>query len=70
MLKELINFLRRNLFITLNKSFIGPHLEYADIIYDNSNNICHSVLPPPKIRGGFWFLKFGQRGGYEKIAQK
>ena len=26
-------------------------------------------LPPPKIRG-FLFLKFGQRGGHEKILQK
>ena len=31
----------------------------------------HSFLPP-KIRGegGFLFLKFRQRGGHEKIAQK
>ena len=32
-----------------------------------------SIVPPPsptKLGGCFLFLKFGQRGGQEKIAQK
>ena len=41
-------------------------------IYLIRNNLfgTHSFLSP-KIKGGvFLFLKFGQRGGYEKIFQK
>ena len=28
----------RHLFLTINKSFIGPHLDYGDIIHDQPNN--------------------------------
>ena len=36
-LKKLSGFLPRHSLITLDKSFIRPHLDYDDIIYDNLN---------------------------------
>ena len=38
-LKKLSGFLPRHSLITLYKSFIRPHLDYADIIYDQPNNL-------------------------------
>ena len=39
MLKKLCNYLPRHSLVTLYKAFIRPRLDYADIIYDESNNI-------------------------------
>ena len=39
MLKKLSNYLPRHSLVTLYKAFIRPHLDYADIIYDEPNNI-------------------------------
>ena len=38
-LKKLSGFLPRHSLITLYKSFIRPHLDYADIIYDQPYNL-------------------------------
>ena len=38
-LKKLSGFLPRHSLITCYKSFIRPHLDYADIIYDQPNNL-------------------------------
>ena len=44
-LKKLSGFLPRNSLITLYKSLIRPHLDYADIIYDQPNNLtlCNKI---------------------------
>ena len=39
MLKKLSNYLPRHSLVTLYKTFIRPHLDYADIVYDKPNNI-------------------------------
>ena len=38
-MKKLSGFLPRHSLISLYKSFIRPHLDYADIIYDQPNNL-------------------------------
>ena len=45
MLKKLSNYIPRPSFLSLQKAFIRPHLNYADIIYDkpNSMNICSKI---------------------------
>ena len=44
-LKKLSGFLPRHSLINLYKSFIRPHLDYADIIYDQPNNLnlCNKI---------------------------
>ena len=44
-LKKLSGFLPRHSLITLDKSFIRPHLDYDDVIYDESNNLnlCNKI---------------------------
>ena len=44
-LKKLSGFLRSHSGITLYKSFIRPHLDYVDIIYDQPNNLnlCNKI---------------------------
>ena len=44
-LKKLRWFLPRHSLVTLYKSFIRPHLVYADIIYDHPNNLnmCNKI---------------------------
>ena len=44
-LKKLRGFLPRHSLITLYKIFIRPHLDYADIIYDQPNNLnlCNKI---------------------------
>ena len=44
-LKKLSGFLPRHSLITLYKSFIGPQLDYVDIIYDQLNNLnlCNKI---------------------------
>ena len=44
-LKKLSGFLPRHSLITLYKSLIRPHLDYADIIYDQLNNLnlCNKI---------------------------
>ena len=37
-IKRLSNTLPRNSLLTIYKSFIRPHLDYCDIIYDQPNN--------------------------------
>ena len=39
MLKKLNGYLQIESLVTLYKSFKRPHLDYADVIYDNANNI-------------------------------
>ena len=45
MLKKLSNYLPRHSLVTLYKAFIRPNLDYADIIYDEPNNmnICNKI---------------------------
>ena len=38
LLRKLQNFLPRKSLLTMYKSFIRPHLDYGDIIYDQSYN--------------------------------
>ena len=38
LLRKLQNFLSRKSLLTMHKSFIRPHLDYGDIIYDQSYN--------------------------------
>ena len=44
-LKKLSGFLPHHSLITLYKSLMGPHLDYADIIYDQPNNLnlCNKI---------------------------
>ena len=44
-LKKLSGFLPRHSLITLYKSFIRPHLDYTDIIYDQTKNLslCNKI---------------------------
>ena len=37
-IKRLRNYLPRNSLLTIYKSFIRPHLDYGDVIYDQPNN--------------------------------
>ena len=37
-IKKLNNILHGKALITLYKSFVRPHLEYGDIVYDHPNN--------------------------------
>ena len=37
-IKRLSNLLPRNSFLTINKSFTRPRLDYYDIVYDQANN--------------------------------
>ena len=37
-IKKLNNILLRKALLTLYKSFVRPHLDYGDIIYDHPNN--------------------------------
>ena len=37
-IKRLLNTLPRKSLLTIYKSFIRPHLDYCDIIYDQPNN--------------------------------
>ena len=41
-INKLRKFLPRNSLVTLFKSFVRPHLDYGDIIYDNSGNATFS----------------------------
>ena len=45
LLKILSNYLPRHSLVTLYKAFIRPHLDYANINYDNPNNmnICNKT---------------------------
>ena len=38
MIRKLSHVLPRHYLITIYKSFVKPHLEYCDIIYNQSNN--------------------------------
>ena len=38
LLRKLQNLLPRKSLITVHKSFIRPHIDYGDIIYDQANN--------------------------------
>ena len=40
LLRKLQKILPRPLLITIYKSFIRPHLDYGDIIYDQVYNVC------------------------------
>ena len=37
-IKKLYNILPRNVLLTIYKSFVRPHLDYGDIVYDQPNN--------------------------------
>ena len=37
-LRKLFNVIPRNSLVTIFKSFIRPHLDYCDIIYDKPSN--------------------------------
>ena len=37
-IKKLYNILQRNTLLTIHKSFVRPHLDYGDIVYDRSTN--------------------------------
>ena len=37
-IKKLSNVLPRKSLITIYKSFVGPHIDYGDFIYDQPNN--------------------------------
>ena len=39
MLREFQKFLPRRPLITINKSFINPHVDYGNIIYDKAYNV-------------------------------
>ena len=45
MLKKLSNYFPRHSLVTIYKALKRPHLDYADIIYDKSNNmnICNRI---------------------------
>ena len=44
-IKKLSNVLPRKSLITIYKSFVRPHLDYGDLIYDQPNNesFCHQI---------------------------
>ena len=44
-IKKLYNILPRNVLLTIYKSFVRPHLDYGDIVYDQLNNqsFCNKV---------------------------
>ena len=54
-IKRLSHILPRKALITIHKSFIRPHLDYRDVIYDQQNNEsfctklskCSAMLPLP-----------------------
>ena len=37
-IKKLYNILLRNALLTIYKSFVRPHLDYGDVVYDQRNN--------------------------------
>ena len=37
-IKNFYNILPRNTLLTIYKSFVRPHLDYSDIVYDQPNN--------------------------------
>ena len=37
-IERLYNILPRDSFLTIYKSFVRPHLDYSDIVYDQPNN--------------------------------
>ena len=37
-IKKLYNILSRNVLLTIYKSFVRPHLDYGDIVYDQPSN--------------------------------
>ena len=41
-LKKLYHYIPRNSLVAFYKSFIRPHLDYADVIFDKSNNATFS----------------------------
>ena len=41
-IKKLCNFVPRKPLITIYRSFVGPHLDYGDIMYDESCNVFFS----------------------------
>ena len=47
LLRELQNILPRSALLTIYKSFVRPHLDYGDIIYDQAYNTSfHQKLEP------------------------
>ena len=48
-IKKLSNVLPRKSLITIYKSFVRPHLDYSDLIYDQPNNeiFCQQVKSVP-----------------------
>ena len=40
-LRKLYNYMPRELLVTIYKSFIRPHLHYADVIFDKPSNACN-----------------------------
>ena len=45
-IKKLSNILPRKSLITIYKSFVRPHLDYGDLIYDQPNNevLCQQIM--------------------------
>ena len=58
--KELNNVLSRNALLTIYKSFVRLHGDYADIIYDQPNNesINSKLESPPINRSEKYFLNY------------
>ena len=46
-IRRLYNCLPRATLINIYKAFVGPHLDYGDIIYDNSSNSTFSQMIEP-----------------------
>ena len=75
--KNLSGFLPRYSLINLYKSFIRAHLDYADIIYDQPNNLnlfkkiksCHCNAALGAIRG-FSKEKLYQEPGFEYLSSR
>ena len=44
MKKRLYNFLPRFTLINIYKAYVRPHLDYGDVIYDNSSNASLSQM--------------------------
>ena len=43
-LRKLYHYMPRDSLVTIYKSFIIPHLDYADVIFDKPNNFSDSFL--------------------------
>ena len=71
LLRKLQNILPRPALLTIYKSFIRPHLDYGDIIYDQAYNLSfHQKLEPIQYKVALALTGASRGSSREKLYQE